>query len=103
MLDHAPYVLVVGVVRVDEGRLLRGVVIVLVLVFLGLSDLVGQLGLGGGLAAAGDVRTVKDSENIFISVNKKYLNVSKIIRAWQSRGFVVCVLTIDEVSDNYLV
>ena len=64
--------------------------------------LVGQLGLGGGLAAAGDVRTVKDSENIF-SVNEKYLNVSKIIRAWQSRGFVVCVLTIDEVSDNYLV
>ena len=65
--------------------------------------LVGQLGLGGGLAAAGDVRTVKDSENIFNSVNEKYLNVSKIIRAWQSRGFVVCVLTIDEVSDNYLV
>ena len=64
--------------------------------------LVGQLGLGGGLAAAGDVSTVKDSENIF-SVNEKYLNVSKIIRAWQSRGFVVCVLTIDEVSDNYLV
>ena len=64
--------------------------------------LVGQLGLGGGLAAAGDVRTVKDSENIF-SVNEKYLNMSKIIRAWQSRGFVVCVLTIDEVSDNYLV
>ena len=64
--------------------------------------LVGQLGLGGGLAAAGDVGTVKDSENIF-SVNEKYLNVSKIIRAWQSRGFVVCVLTIDEVSDNYLV
>ena len=64
--------------------------------------LVGQLGLGGGLAAAGDVGTVKDSENIF-SVNEKYLNMSKIIRAWQSRGFVVCVLTIDEVSDNYLV
>ena len=64
--------------------------------------LVGQLGLGGGLAAAGDVGTVKDSENIF-SVNEKYLNVWKIIRAWQSRGFVVCVLCIDEVSDNYLV
>ena len=39
MLDDAAYVLVVGVVRVDEGRLLRGVIIVLVLVFLGLSDL----------------------------------------------------------------
>ena len=39
MLDDAPYVLVVGVVRVDEGRLLRGVIIVLVLVLLGLSDL----------------------------------------------------------------
>ena len=39
MLDDAAYVLVVGIVRVDEGRLLRGVVVVLVLVFLGLSDL----------------------------------------------------------------
>ena len=39
MLDDAPYVLVVGVVRVDEGRLLRGVVVVLVLVLLGLSNL----------------------------------------------------------------
>ena len=39
MLDDAAYVLVVGIVRVDEGRLLRGVIIVLVLVLLGLSDL----------------------------------------------------------------
>ena len=39
MLDDAAYVLVVRVVRVDEGRLLRGVIIVLVLVLLGLSDL----------------------------------------------------------------
>ena len=39
MLDDAAYVLVVGVVRVDEGRLLRGVVVVLVLVLLGLSNL----------------------------------------------------------------
>ena len=85
------YVLVVGVVGVDEGGLGLGIVVVLVLVLLGLTGLkrgpciflyelifgiqlyifwhifahlVGNLSLGGGLAPAGDVGAVKDPENI---------------------------------------
>ena len=63
MLDDAPYVLVVGVVRVDEGRLLRGVVVVLVLVLLGLTHLVQVVSVGGLLASGGDVVAFQDSGN----------------------------------------
>ena len=47
--------LVGRVVRVDEGRLGDCVIIILVLVLFRLPDLILGVGLGGGLAAAGNV------------------------------------------------
>ena len=46
---------------VDEGRLWLGVVIVFIFVLLGLADLIGNLGLGRGLASAWNVITVQNS------------------------------------------
>ena len=55
------HVLVAGVVRVDEGRLWESVVIVFIFVLLRLSDLISNLGLGGGLTSAGNVVSVQNS------------------------------------------
>ena len=55
------HVLVAGIVGVDEGRLWQGVVIVFIFVLLGLSDLVGNLGLSRCLASAWNVITVQNS------------------------------------------
>ena len=40
------YVLMVGVMRVDEGRLEGGVIVIFVFVLLGFSSLASDLGLG---------------------------------------------------------
>ena len=50
-----------GIVGVDKGGLWQGVVIVFIFVLLGLSDLIGNLGLGRGLASAWNVITVQNS------------------------------------------
>ena len=55
------HVLVAGIVGVDERRRLRGVVIIFIFVLLGLSDLVGNLGLGRCLASTWNVVTVQNS------------------------------------------
>ena len=56
------YVLVTGVVGVDEGGLGLGIVVVLVLVLLGLSSNLVQV-LGGLLASGGDVIAFQDPGN----------------------------------------
>ena len=50
-----------GIVGVDEGRLLWGVVIVFILVLLRLSALLSNLGLGRSLASTWNVGTVQNS------------------------------------------
>ena len=55
------HVLVAGIVGVDEWRLWQGVVIVFIFVLLGLSTLLGNLGLGRCLASTWNVVTVQNS------------------------------------------
>ena len=71
-LQHG--VLVAGVVGVDEGRLLRGVVIVFIFVLLRLSALLSNLGLGRCLASTWNVVTVQNSV-IFPGQSGEYLGV----------------------------
>ena len=55
------HVLMAGIVGVDKGGLWQGVVIVFIFILLGLSDLVGNLGLSRCLASAWNVITVQNS------------------------------------------
>ena len=84
-LQHG--VLGAGVVGVDEGRLGESVVVVFILVLLGLPDLVGNLSLGRGLASAGNVISVKNSEILVVVLTRKcYYEILRRYIAWRTRS-----------------